>query len=106
MGGDISVVMTLQDFRIPHSLTAETSGGEIRVTLPAKLPATLEAEIRLQRRASQDERNDIYSDFPLTKLPPDESSGRILRSTGEINGGGDRIYLKTTEGDITITKGQ
>jgi len=106
MGGDISVAMTLQDFRIPHSLTAETTGGEIRVTLPAKLPATLEAEIRLRRRAGQDERNDIYSDFPLTKLPPDESSDRILRSKGEINGGGDRIYLKTTGGDITITKGQ
>lgn len=105
-GGDISIFMTLQDFRLPHSLTVETTGGEIRVTLPAKLPATIEAEIRLQRFADPDERNDIYSDFPLTKLPPDETGNRILRSKGEINGGGDRIYLKTTGGDITITKGQ
>lgn len=105
-GGDITAIMTLKDFRVPHSLRAETTGGEIRVTLPAKLPANLEAEIWLQRRADPDERNDIYSDFPLTKLPPDETSNRILRSKGEINGGGDRIYLKTTGGDITITKGQ
>ncbi|HPR88415.1 MAG TPA: DUF4097 family beta strand repeat-containing protein [bacterium] len=106
MGGDISVVMTLQDFTVPHALTVETTGGEISITLPARLPATIEAEIRLQRRADPDERNDIYSDFPLTKIAPDETGGRILRSKGEINGGGDLIQLKTTGGDITITKGK
>jgi DUF4097 and DUF4098 domain-containing protein YvlB len=105
-GGDISVVMTLQDFTVPHSLTLESMGGDVDLTLPARLPATIEAEIRLQRRGDPTQRNDIYSDFPLSKLPPDETNERILRSKGEINGGGDRIYLKTTSGDIRISKGK
>lgn len=102
MGGDISIEMTLEDFSKPHALHAETTGGDIKVILPALLPARILAEVRLSRRSGS--RNDIYSDFPLTKSSLDETGRKILRSTGEINGGGDVIELKADGGDVYIQK--
>ncbi len=102
MGGDISIEMTLEDFSKPHALHAETTGGDIQVILPALLPARILAEVRLSRRSGS--RNDIYSDFPLTKSSQDETGRKIIRSTGEINGGGDVIELKADGGDVTIQK--
>ncbi len=104
-GGDIELEITLTDFAKPHAIQLETTGGSIELTLPAKFPANITAEIRLDRRDSILKRYDIYSDFPLTKLEPGETEGRILRSTGEINGGGDAVILKTRGGDIRIKKG-
>ena len=102
MGGDINIDMTLQDFGKPHAVHAETTGGDIRIQIPALLPATITAEVRLSRRSNC--RNDIFSDFPLTKSAPDETGDRILRSKGEINGGGDLIDLKANGGSIYIKK--
>jgi len=104
-GGDIALEITLTDFTKPHAIQLETTGGSIELTLPAKFPANITAEIRLDRRDSILKRYDIYSDFPLTKAEPSETEGRILRSTGEINGGGDAVILKTRGGDIRIKKG-
>jgi DUF4097 and DUF4098 domain-containing protein YvlB len=103
MGGDISIEMTLKDMKKPHKIQAETTGGDLNITLPARLPATINAEVRLNRRSGN--RNDIFSDFPLTKMSPDETGDRIIRSKGEINGGGDPIDLKTNGGSIYIKKG-
>jgi len=102
MGGDISIEMTLEDFSKPHALHAETTGGDIKVILPSRLPARILAEVRLSRRSGS--RNDIYSDFPLTKSSQDETGRKIIRSTGEINGGGDVIELKADGGDVYIQK--
>ncbi len=101
-GGDIDIVMTLKDFKQKHEVRARTTGGDITLTIPAGLPATISAEVMLPNRASG--RNDIYSDFPLTKTPPSETGDRILRSKGEINGGGDLIDLRTNGGSIYLKK--
>lgn len=105
-GGDITAQVTLTDFTVPHSLNAESLGGDIQIELPANLPAVIEAELHITGSRETRRRSDIYSDFPLSKPRPDETNERVLRSKGEINGGGDRIYLKTTNGDITIKKSQ
>jgi hypothetical protein len=104
-GGDVELVMTLADFKKPHPVNLETDGGSITLTLPAKLPATITAEIYLDRHGSFLKRFDIYSDFPLTKTEPAETDEDVLRSTGDINGGGDPITLRTRNGDIRIKKG-
>ena len=103
MGGDVEVEMTLQDFKKPHAINLETMGGNITLSLPEKLPATIRAEIRIDPGKNMFKRFDIYSDFPLSKSSPDEFS-RSLTSTGEINGGGDLIDLKANGGNITIKK--
>ncbi|HPG38844.1 MAG TPA: DUF4097 family beta strand repeat-containing protein [bacterium] len=103
-GGDVVAEITLKDFSQPHSVELETSGGDIDLTLPANIPASINAEIRLNRSGRDWERYDIYSDFPLTKTKPGEFGDRTLQSTGDINGGGDPIILKTKNGNITIHK--
>jgi hypothetical protein len=103
-GGDIHFEMTLKDFNKPHAIDLETMGGTIVAELPAKIPAYIHAEIRFDRQKSLFKRFDIYSVFPLTKSPPDENEDQKLISTGEINGGGDKITLKANGGDIYIKK--
>lgn len=102
-GGDIDVEITTTDFTKPHSVQLHTSGGDIDLTLPAKIPATILAEIILGR-SSQLKQYDISSDFPLTKNKVEENGNQIIRSQGEINGGGDQILLKTSGGNIRIHK--
>lgn len=97
--GDVEVEITLNDFKQDHRIYLESSSGSIRLYLPEKLPATISAEIR---RNSRWNRNEIYSDFPLTG--EDTGSERALRKSGDINGGGDEIILETTGGDIYIKK--
>ncbi|MBN1561349.1 DUF4097 family beta strand repeat protein [candidate division KSB1 bacterium] len=104
-GGDIDVVVTLQDFSKAHGVSLKTSGGDIRLTIPEDLPATVIAEIRTSRRNYEAKRYDIYSDFPLTKTKPEEHGEVVIRSEGDINGGGDTISLETSGGDIYIKKG-
>jgi DUF4097 and DUF4098 domain-containing protein YvlB len=103
-GGDVEVELTLKDFSIPHSISLYTNGGTLTLKIPEKLPATISADIQLSGSRYMTERNDIYSDFPLTKESADETNGHILRSNGKINGGGDPIILKTRNGDIYIKK--
>ncbi|MBN2090958.1 DUF4097 family beta strand repeat protein [candidate division KSB1 bacterium] len=102
-GGDIDVEITTTDFSKPHGVQLHTSGGNIDLTLPAKIPATILAEIQLGR-SSQLKRYDIYSDFQLTKNTVEEDGNKIIRGQGEINGGGDQILLKTSGGNIRIHK--
>jgi len=105
-GGDVEVEFTLKDFTKPHAIDLKSSGGAITLTIPEKLPATINAEIRLgDGRWYSRERYDISSDFPL-KIQREEESreGRYIRGEGQINGGGDLITLTTSAGNITIRK--
>lgn len=75
----------------------ESAGGSITLYIDRSLAATVDARLRITRSAKRDYR--IYSDFPLTIQG--EKSDRIT-GKGDINGGGDRIQLSTTNGDIYI----
>ncbi len=96
--GDIEVELTLQDVRRPHEMHLRTRYGDIRLTIPASLPAHVVAEISRQGRWDD---NDIYCDCALSRQTPEEDRGR-LRSEGDLNGGGDLIDLHTRGGSIYI----
>jgi hypothetical protein len=64
------------------------------------MPADLLAEITAGSRWN---RFEVYSDFPMTQEPLDGERG--TRHTGQINGGGHRIILEASHGDIYIRKG-
>ncbi len=105
-GGNVEVEMTLVDFKKPHSLTLSSSGGDIELVIPEKLPARIYAEIYLEERWGWGERYDISSDFPL-KIERGEGErrgGQYIRGEGDLNGGGDPITLKTSAGNISIRK--
>ena len=105
-GGDVRVEMTLTDFSKPHALKLASSGGDIELTIPEKLPANIFAEIRLDSRwgwGSSSGRYDIESDFPI-KIDRGDRERDYIRGEGKINGGGDPIDLQTSAGNIRIKK--
>lgn len=102
--GNIEAKMTLKDFSKDHHVLMKTSAGDLTLYLPEKLPATIQAIIHKKRQWSD---YSIKSDFPLT-YSEDEDQDRegryLIRSSGDINGGGDLIQLETSEGNIKIRK--
>lgn len=79
------------------SVELETAGGDVTIRIPSDHGASIVADLEVSRRARGDYR--IYTDFPLTISENDD--GDII-GRGDINGGGDRIYLETTNSDIHI----
>ncbi|MBN2013096.1 DUF4097 family beta strand repeat protein [candidate division KSB1 bacterium] len=102
-GGDVEAEMTLTDFSKDHHVDLRSSGGDIELTIPAKLPATISAEIYISRSDYRDD-FDITSDFDLTKESITEGRDIIIKANSKINGGGDLINLKTSSGNIVIKK--
>jgi len=103
-GGDIRVEMTPTDYQRDHHADLKTAGGDVTLIIPPDLPATLDLEIKLQNVGW--ERYTISSDFPLSIEQEDRGWTRIIRARGDINGGGDRIRIRTTNGNITVRKGR
>ncbi len=107
-GGNVEVEVTLVDFKKPHIISLSSSGGDLELTIPEKLPAKIFAEIYLEGKWGARERYDISSDFPLKieRGQGERRSAEYIRGEGEINGGGDLITLKTSAGNIALRKGR
>lgn len=95
-GGRIEVDLSAVTGSIGGDVVLETAGGDVTVRIPSDLAATISADLEISRRSRGDYR--IYTDFPLTVR---EEDNRII-GRGDINGGGDRIRLETTNSDIHI----
>ena len=100
-GGSIKAELVIADKEVDTHCTLESSGGNVIIYLPAELAATIDAELRIQRRARRNYK--IISDFPI-EIEGDEKGTRRITGQGAINGGGDLIQLRTTNGDIEIRK--
>lgn len=104
-GGDVRARVN-KDTGLKKAMKLSSSGGDIVLQLPSDVKASVTAEIRLQ---DPFEDYTVHSDFKL-KIEEDEEKGkrsrwyRTVSATGDINGGGPLIELKTVEGDITIEK--
>lgn len=79
------------------SIELSTAGGDVTLRLPSDHSASITAELAVSRRARGDYR--IYTDFPLSIQEDDDGD---ITASGQINGGGDRIYIETTNSDINI----
>ncbi len=106
-GGDVQAEMTLTDFSRDHHVRLRTSGGNVTLTLPEGLPASVNAVLKITERTR--EHYEIVSDFPLKITEEPEGIGRhrlarMLTATGDLNGGGDPIDIETTNGNIRIKK--
>lgn len=102
-GGKVTATITLSDFTKKHDVEIRTGDGDINLTVPAKLPATVSAKIRTSRRNWEE--FSISSDFPLEIKTDDVENKRVITAKGGINGGGDLILLETGGGNIRILKG-
>lgn len=101
--GDIEVEMTVENFDTNYATRLATSHGDIEITLPSNLPASIDAVVQTIGRSWN--RDDILSDFPLSRTTPDDAGSSTLRSSGDINGGGPSIELRTRGGSIEIRQG-
>ncbi len=100
--GDIEVELTVSDSNVDYSTRLTTSHGDIELVLPPNLPASIDAMVE---PLYQWDRDDILSDFPLSRTTPDDERSRVLRSSGDIMGGGPSIELRTNGGSIRIERG-
>jgi DUF4097 and DUF4098 domain-containing protein YvlB len=82
---------------------AKSGGGDITVYLPENAKATIDALIKLRVSRGSRKRYDIRSDFKATDYQKNDDDDRIT-GTYTLNGGGERVTLETTNGDIEIRK--
>lgn len=97
-GGRIDVDLGDVNGSIGGSVDLETAGGDVTVRIPTTLGVTINANLEVSRRSRGDYR--IYTDFPLTIQEDDD----VILGRGDINGGGDRISLRTRNSDIHIVR--
>ena len=97
--GDIE--LGIAELPADAAVHVETGMGEITLTLPADIKASLQAEIRKMFDYSDEE---IDSDFPLHMNMEKGDGSNYIRAKAELNGGGPAIILKTKGGDISIEK--
>ena len=96
-GGRIDAELASYSGSRNAAVELETAGGDVTIRIPSNHRASIVADLEVSRRGRGDYR--IYTDFPLTINEDDD--GNII-GRGDINGGGDRIYLETTNSDIHI----
>ncbi len=97
--GDIT--LTMDPAVTTESLTAKTMKGNILLNVSTRFAADVEATIE----TSDPDADAIVSDLPgLTISREQLANGRTrIRATGKLNGGGERVTLHATGGDIRIT---
>lgn len=96
-GGRVDAELAFYEGSRDATIQLESSGGDITVRIPSAHAASIVADLQVSRRGRDDYR--IYTDFPLVIQETDD--GDII-GRGDINGGGDRIYLETNNSDIHI----
>lgn len=96
-GGRVDAELALFEGSRDASIQLESSGGDITVRIPSSHAASVVANLDVSRHGRDGYR--IYTDFPLMIQEDDDGS---IQGRGDINGGGDRIYLETRNSDIHI----
>ncbi len=99
-GGDITAVIQGQGM-LKESVRLSTSGGELTIKLPGDVKASVQAEIRSHDPFGH---YNVRSDFKLKIVDDDGHGYKTITATGDINGGGPRLELYTSDGDINIEK--
>jgi DUF4097 and DUF4098 domain-containing protein YvlB len=108
MGGDITVTMVGDPAQGRRDVKLESKGGEIRLTLPANLSADIDVELDHTKNSSRTYKID--SDFPLAITDsPDWSEGhgsprKTLKGVASVNGGRNKIIIRTINGNVIIKK--
>ncbi len=100
-GGEVSVEL------IPNGTGNSnifTGGGDVKLFLPENAKAVVEATLKIGHSWGRlRERYRIASDFKADKLEKDDEDGSSY-GVYTLNGGGDKIEVETTNGNIDIRK--
>ena len=99
-GGNLVVELSPKNHEVDHHVHVRSYGGDIRLSIPKNLPATVRATIETHSGSLED--FELRTDFKLEITKHRERGRGEIRAEGDINGGGDLIELHAVEGDITI----
>ena len=94
-GGDVRIAVTSKDIR--GGITIRNQGGDVTLSLPADI----KADVELFVSGPEDFESAIRSDFPELTLSTRSGS---QRGTAVLNGGGEKIVVRTTSGTIRLRK--
>jgi len=100
-GGDVEAKKILRKGIKDNSIEIGSSGGDILVCIPDNIKADVDAKIKITNRWKD---NEIRSDFPLKIERTEKGSKTFVTGLGKINGGGDLIKLRTSNGNIKIRR--
>jgi DUF4097 and DUF4098 domain-containing protein YvlB len=96
-GGDVQI--TLVSREAGAGIWIRNSGGDVTLTLPADFRG--EVDLSVSGCAGFDE-TLIHSDFPEVSLTRRSGS---QHASGRLNGGGSKVVVRTTSGEIHLRKG-
>ncbi len=104
-GGDVEAEL-IPSGKGPSEL--RSSGGNIVLSVPSNAKATIDATIELRdgwghRWLHGHQNYDIHSDFKEESKTVDKDEEEI-HAVYQLNGGGDRITIETTNGNIDVRK--
>jgi DUF4097 and DUF4098 domain-containing protein YvlB len=100
VSGDISIF--IDGTSKTQRVDAKTSKGNVALNVSSQFGADVDATII----TSDPNADTIVSDIPGLSLSRDTVNGKTrVRAVGKINGGGEKITLQATDGDIRISTG-
>ncbi len=110
LGGEINAVITGDPTESGKDATLESLGGDISLTVPDGLGMDIEIVLEISGHRLKD--FHILSDFDLTieereATPAERENGvrRVITAQGITGDGGNRIYLSTINGHISLVRG-
>jgi len=112
MGGDVTVTMIGDPGEGKRDVEIISMGGEVKLTVPPELSMDFDIELEYTKDSRQNYR--IKSDFDMQIEETEEwkrshrfgSPVKTIYGIGKINGGKNRIRIKTTNGSIDIKRGK
>jgi len=96
--GDITI--TIDPISKSEMVDARTSKGNVILNVNPTFRADIDATIY----TSDPKADTIVSDLPGLSISREQIGGRTkVHATGKINGGGDKVVLQATDGDIRLS---
>ena len=100
-GGNVKVELTPTG---KGPSTIYSGGGDIQFLIPENAKVTIEATLKIKYSGGgRSKKYKVDSDFKADKFERDSEDGSTF-AVYKLNGGGEKIELETTNGDITIRK--
>lgn len=98
--GDISI--SIDGSARSQKIDAKTAKGNVILNVTTQFGADVDATIL----TSDPDADTILSDIPGLSISRDQVNGKTrVRAVGKINGGGEKVVLHATDGDIRISTG-
>lgn len=105
MGGDVDVKMIGDPKTGNRDVLLSSKGGDITLIVPAGLPMDVDIKITVTDREDVNDYK-IVNDFQIKEDRTDrDGHKRYVKGTGTVNGGGNKIKIRTINGNVYLRKG-